>query len=617
MRTALAALGALAGALLAPVGAQAQFAEGQDFSVERFQLSLDREGMLNLEWAGVPPHLAWDVSLWVGYADDPLVLYRTSDGAEQGQLVHGRLGAGLVLAVSLFEWVELGAELPFVLYQGRPDTAEGIVGTLSPLSGFGVGGPRIVPKIRILRQQGQGVNLALVPTVRLMALTKGNYFDDDAVRFEPELLLSRSFGLVRAGLGVGYRLRAARSLADLEVNDELFASLGMGLRFAEIGGPPLGLDLTVSGASQIDDLFASRQSTYAELMGGASYLIADLVMPFVGAGLGLSRGVGTPDWRVFGGLRFTHHVRDRDGDGLLDADDACPDEPEDKDDFEDADGCPDLDNDEDQVPDSKDGAPNDPEDRDGFEDEDGVPDPDNDGDETLDRDDACPLVPGELDNNGCPDEDEDGDGILDRDDHCPKQAEDVDDFQDEDGCPDLDNDKDGVVDAKDGCPLEPGPVENRGCPDADRDGDTVVDRLDNCPDEPGDPRNQGCKSKQLVKIAQDRIMILEMVYFDTNKDRIQDRSFALLDNVAAVLHAHPEIEKVLVEGHTDDQGGHDYNMDLSQRRAEAVVRFLVVQGVDPDRVEAKGFGPDQPIETNRTSRGRAKNRRVEFRILEP
>jgi len=596
--------------------AEAQTTEGQNFSVERFQLSLDREGMMNLEWAGVPDHLAWDISLWLGYADDPLVLYSQRDDSRQGELVAGRLGAGLVLAISLFEWVEIGAEIPFVLYQSRPETAPGVVGTLTPLSGFGIGGPRIVPKIRILRQKDQGVNLAFVPTFRLMALSSGNYFDDDSVRFEPELLLSRSFGLFRTGMGIGYRMRASRTVADLTVNDELFASLGLGLQFAKIDGPPLSVDVTINAASQVDSFFASSQSTYSELIGGVSYIIADMVVPFIGAGVGLSRGPGAPDWRVFGGLRFSRHSSDADGDGIVDDDDECPNKPEDKDDFEDADGCPDLDNDRDDVPDLDDGAPNDPEDKDDFEDLDGVPDPDNDQDGVLDINDACPLKPGPAENRGCPDADADGDGIMDSDDSCPDKPEDKDGFEDEDGCPDPDDDDDGVIDTKDDCPRVPGVIENRGCPDADRDGDTVVDRLDNCPDEPGDPRNQGCVKRQLVKIAADRIEILQRVYFATNRDVIRRRSYTLLENVADVLNAHPEITSVVVEGHTDDRGSRDYNVDLSRRRAEAVKRFLMEEGVLGTRLKTRGYGPDEPIESNRTRKGRAKNRRVDFRIVQ-
>src|SRR5690606_36240064 len=111
---------------------------------------------------------------------------------------------------------------------------------------------------------------------------------------------------------------------------------------------------------------------------------------------------------------------------------------------------------------------------------------------------------------------------------CPLEPEDFDQWQDEDGGPDPDNDGDGILDVDDKCPLEPGVPEAQGCPDPDRDGDTVVDRLDNCPDEPGDPANAGCKKKQQVRITEDRIEILDMVYFRTNKADILRKSYGLL-----------------------------------------------------------------------------------------
>lgn len=212
--------------------------------------------------------------------------------------------------------------------------------------------------------------------------------------------------------------------------------------------------------------------------------------------------------------------------------------------------------------------------------------------------------------------DRDGDGVVDESDACADEAEDADDFEDEDGCPEDDNDGDQLADAQDACPNDAGPAANRGCPDADRDGDTVVDRLDNCPDETGTVENQGCLARQQVQITEGRLVILDKVYFATNRDTIQSRSFRLLDNVARVLDAHPEIARVRVEGHTDDRGDDEKNMQLSQRRAEAVVRYLVERGsVAAGRLDAQGFGETAPIESNDTPTGRANNRRVEFSIV--
>lgn len=254
---------------------------------------------------------------------------------------------------------------------------------------------------------------------------------------------------------------------------------------------------------------------------------------------------------------------------------------------------------------------------------DGCPAPvDTDGDGILDSDDECPeqaeTVNEYQDEDGCPDEvpDTDGDGIDDRKDGCVEQAEDKDGFEDEDGCPDLDNDGDGVTDAADQCPLEAGPAENRGCPDTDRDGDGVADRVDNCPDEPGTADNHGCKEEQLVVLSQTHLKILDKVFFATGQAVVQRRSRKLLDNVARVLLAHPEIKKIRVEGHTDNVGKPEANKVLSQKRADAVVEYLVEKGVPAERLEPVGFGEDEPVDTNDTREGRANNRRVEFEISE-
>ena len=276
---------------------------------------------------------------------------------------------------------------------------------------------------------------------------------------------------------------------------------------------------------------------------------------------------------------------DRDGDGITDDADRCPEEKGDP-----PDGCPKA--------------------------------KDSDGDGIMDDVDRCKTEPETVnsfeDDDGCPDQvpDKDGDGLSDALDSCIDQPEDVDGFEDTDGCPDPDDDKDGVLDASDKCPREAGPVENRGCPDTDRDGDGVVDRLDNCPDEPGTAANHGCKKKQLAMLTQTSIKILDKVYFNTNKATIMKRSNRLLDNVASVIVNHPEIPKIRIEGHTDDKGKDDYNKDLSQRRADRVRMYLIEKGVPEDRLEAVGFGEEKPVTSNKSGKGRAANRRVEFNFAD-
>ena len=241
---------------------------------------------------------------------------------------------------------------------------------------------------------------------------------------------------------------------------------------------------------------------------------------------------------------------------------------------------------------------------------------DTDGDGIPDDEDACPNEPGPKENRGCPvAKDTDGDGIPDDIDRCPLDPEDYDGFQDEDGCPDPDNDGDGVVDKVDACPNMPGPIENKGCPILDRDGDGVPDDEDRCPDVPGPKENFGCpRTYTLVEVKKEKIEIKQQVHFATAKFRVLPDSFPLLNQVVQVLGDFPKM-RISIEGHTDNVGKEVTNMRLSQRRAEAVRDYLVSKGVSPDRLEAVGYGPTKPIASNKTAKGKAKNRRTEFRII--
>lgn len=288
---------------------------------------------------------------------------------------------------------------------------------------------------------------------------------------------------------------------------------------------------------------------------------------------------------------------DRDGDGIGDAVDQCPDAAEDKDGDRDTDGCPDDgDRDRDGIVDSRDRCPDEPEDKDGDQDDDGCPDllKDRDGDGIADEPDKCPDTPedkdGFEDEDGCPEPDNDKDAVLDVVDKCPLQAEDIDTFEDADGCPDPDNDQDRVADAQDQCPNQP----------EDYDGDQDAD---GCPD----------LYKNII-VRDDRIELKQTVFFAPGKDRILAKSYPLLNEVALALRDNPSLN-VRIEGHTDSQGSAAANQRLSQKRAESVRRYLVDQAIAPARMEAIGYGEDRPLEDNRTAEGRATNRRVEFLII--
>jgi OOP family OmpA-OmpF porin len=252
-------------------------------------------------------------------------------------------------------------------------------------------------------------------------------------------------------------------------------------------------------------------------------------------------------------------IGDADGDGIKDPDDQCKDDPEDADGYQDEDGCPDPDNDSDGIADTSDECKMDPEDVDAYSDEDGCPDPDNDGD-----------------------------GILDKQDGCPDQAEDIDQFQDDDGCPDPDNDGDGVLDPQDQCPDQ-------------------METMNGYKDD------DGC-ADDIPKAVKQFTGVIKGINFKNDSDEILKSSFKTLDAAVKVLTDYPDL-RLEVDGHTDDTGDRDHNMDLSQRRAQAVVNYFVGKGVDAARLEAHGFGPDKPLINKKTKAARAKNRRVEFQLI--
>jgi OOP family OmpA-OmpF porin len=261
-------------------------------------------------------------------------------------------------------------------------------------------------------------------------------------------------------------------------------------------------------------------------------------------------------YKLFGG---SSEPVDLDSDGIIGAADRCPNEPEDKDQFQDDDGCPDTDNDSDGVADANDRCPGEP--------------------ETVNQVD---------DNDGCPEKDEDGDGVFGAADQCPTEAEDVDGFEDGNGCPDGDNDGDGLADGNDRCPAEP--ETKNGFKDED-----------GCPDE--------------VPVAVQKFTgTIKGINFQVNSADLTPGSSATLDEAVKVLQEYADI-RLEIGGHTDNNGPADYNRRLSQRRADKVKSYFVDKGIAADRLEAKGYGPDNPLADNATREGRVQNRRVEFTLL--
>lgn len=252
--------------------------------------------------------------------------------------------------------------------------------------------------------------------------------------------------------------------------------------------------------------------------------------------------------------------KDSDGDGILDSDDNCQEEPEDFDGYQDYDGCPDYDNDLDGIPDVNDQCPNEAEDFDGFQDDDGCPEPDNDGD-----------------------------GMLDRFDQCPNEAEDFDGFQDDDGCPDLDNDGDGIPDTEDKCPNEAesfnGFEDEDGCPDSA-------------------PITDG-------SFAPQEILIDGETTFIVNTSEIRSQAFAELDRIVNLIRTYPDA-KWRIEGHMDNQNSGDFSRVISLKRAESILNYFILKGLPSFQFEVIGMGDKFPIANNNTEFGRMKNRRIEI-----
>lgn len=180
--------------------------------------------------------------------------------------------------------------------------------------------------------------------------------------------------------------------------------------------------------------------------------------------------------------------------------------------------------------------------------------------------------------------------------------------------PPEDPDGDGLIGQADHCPNEKGPVENHGCPIRDYDRDGIPDQDDDCPELPGVRRYNGCPRVYHAK-AENKVKVLDPVQFAWDQDIILPESFELLSEVALLMREHKEWTEILIEGHCDSDGSDAYNLDLSDRRANSVQRFLLAHGVEPSRLRAQGFGRSRPIADNSTLEGRALNRRVEFTIL--
>jgi len=604
-RRAAVAAAALIAVGLAP---SATRAEGARVQAENFEPRYGQgTSILNSPKTDLVQHLRPTVGLMF-HVSNGLVALNSVDRAgnqERRNLIGHSHKLELTAGMGLFDWVDFGVALPFVVAQDL--AADSTLGQLG--DSFSLQDLRFNVRARFVRpEESHGVGVGLDLGLFFPTGDDTQFTTDGTVRFEPRLIVDwRHDSGFLIGLNAGLQVRPERRHLNVVTGHSFRWSLSTEIPLGVDGLHLLG---TAFGNVALTDNYDPKDETklvndiYSkpiEMLGAVRYWWKEHHLVFqAGGGAGLTSGLGAPEWRALVSVDYTPVGNDRDADGLVDSVDKCPDEPEDRDAYRDDDGCPDPDNDEDGIEDVDDRCPMEPEDKDGFEDANGCPDPDNDKDGVPDTSDKCPLDPEDKDTfedaDGCPDPDNDKDGIADVNDQCPMKPEDRDGFEDANGCPDPDNDNDGIPDVNDVCPMRPetknGLNDDDGCPDKK------------------DP-------KAKVQVTKRYLTIKGKVNFASAKAKLRGKgTFTLLDEVASVLGEYKQITKLRIEGHTDNRGPAGYNRKLSQRRAQAVMKYLVSKGVAADRLVAVGFGEDRPKVPNKGRKNMAKNRRTEFYILE-
>ena len=383
---------------------------GAQFSLERQTPAMTREGVVDVESAALMKHLELQTLVALDFALNPLVL---REGNERHlSIISQKWQSHLNVAVGLFEWVDLGLAVPATLLQfGDALPAEAVGIAPEGIFPVGLGDLLFVSKVRILRQQEQGADLAFALSLSApSALPSTHFLGSEGFTFRPRVLLSKNAGPLRFASQLSYWVRPQVERLGAKVGHEIQFKGGIeyDLRHHSI---PFRVGTSIFGALPTLPVLTALNQITSEWRVSGTYDFKAFDFEheiFVQAATGLLAGIGTPDVRVVSGWRLRRDFsvvpeRDLDQDGVMVSEDRCPNVPEDLDGFEDEDGCPDIDDDQDGIVDDQDQCKNAPEDVDGFRDEDGCPELDNDEDGILDDDDLCPMVPAtEKDGDGCP-----------------------------------------------------------------------------------------------------------------------------------------------------------------------------------------------------------------------
>ena len=560
--------------LALPRLAAAQAAPPADESIDlqNFDYSIGPKSFFSVDSADLADKKQLALDVLVTFMSNPFVVYNSSGPTNtmitgtRDQVVQNVTAMQLSGAYGLTDRLQLGAALPIVFsLNGKGLDPTTGMGDPNGLQVTGLGDLRLEAKYR-LWQNGAfrlaGIGGLTLPTS--VGSDGSKFIGDDLPTIGARAAAEWSRGRVSIGGDFGFVIRKPRTIYGSTVGDQLLLGVGAAVsitdKFSLIGESYGRIGLSCASDEPSCHPGALDESPI-EALGGLRVLAATSFVVTVGGGAGLDRAIGAPNARFFASIGYAPDIRDSDGDGIPNNEDKCPLVPEDKDGFQDQDGCPDTDNDGDGVADADDKCPGAKEDIDGFQDEDGCPDPDNDKDGIPDLRDKCPNDAEDhqppYPNDGCPatKHDTDGDGIPDASDKCPNDPEDMDGFQDADGCPDTDNDADGVPDDKDKCSMCPedkdGFEDADGCPDLDNDHDGIPDAQDKCPNEPetvnGYRDDDGCPDtggQVIVHFSGDRLDVDRVPPLDGR--RLSASGQSIVDQMALVMRGHPEVTKWLV-----------------------------------------------------------------------
>lgn len=546
------------------LSASAAAADVPALDLRRLELPTDDQGGIYTEPARAPGPLNWNAALVASYANRVVVL-RDDAGNQVAVPVRHQLSLDYLFGVGLGDRIALGVALPSAVYQTGTNIA-GRVDGATTLPKAALGDVRLSAKA-VLLPPGElgGFSLAALARVTLPTGDPTSYISEGSTTGELRLLSELNLVAFSVRATAGARVRGSeRAYLDQTFGHELPWGAALVVRPQALGWDDKGRwswSLEAHGAVAMTPSFASAGASPA-LAGAVARYTPSEISILAGVEAPLNSAVGVPLVRGVIGIGWAPRFYDADQDGIEDAKDECVELAEDRDGFQDADGCPDFDNDDDGVGDDSDKCPTEKEDTDEFEDQDGCLDPDDDHDGIPDQRDACPREAGpdspDAKRRGCPLRDRDMDGIYDADDKCPKKAEDRDGFEDQDGCPDPDNDQDGIPDTDDACPAVAGMAREsaklNGCPSPDQDGDSYDDTDDECPqaaetfdgfeDADGCPDLDPKKPRQPLSRIDDKTQSVRLsapITFEPMPRALElsDKSKLALRAVAALLHDRP------------------------------------------------------------------------------